>query len=230
MMDPLVSVVIPVKNGARFLSAALDSVRAQSCTDFELIVVDGHSTDASAEIALRYGARIIAQQSQGFAGAWNEGIAAAGGEFVAFLDSDDLWAPCKLALQTDYLRQHPDIQFTVAFARFFLTEGAPLPPAFARPGLLETEHVGNFPGNLLARRALFAAVGGFDTTLKIASDVEWFARVKDLGIPMAVLPATLLFKRLHQDNLSHGALSQEHWSSEIVAVMKASLDRQRGRR
>ena len=229
MKDGLVSIVIPVKDSERFLAATLDSVRGQTYTHYEIIVVDGHSADRSVEIALGYAARVIGQQSQGLAGAWNEGIAAAQGEFVAFLDSDDLWAPRKLALQVGYLEQHPAVQFTVTLARFFLAEGAVLPPAFERPGLLETAHVGPFPGNLLARRSLFAAVGDFDPQLAIASDVEWFARVKDLGIPMAVIPETLLFKRLHEANLSHGALSQAVWSREVVAVMKASLDRQRGR-
>ncbi len=231
MKQPLVSIIVPVKNSERFLRETLDTIRAQTYSHYEVIVVDGYSTDASVEIALGYATvRIIEQQSQGFAGAWNEGIAASQGEIVAFLDSDDLWAPRKLALHVDYMANHPEVQFTLALARFFLAEGAILPPEFDRPGLLETDHAGYFPGSLVARRALFAEVGNFDEQLQIASDVEWFARVKDRGIPMAILPEVLFFKRLHQDNLSHSALAKAAWPREVVAVMKASLDRQRGRR
>lgn len=231
MKQPLVSIVMPVKNSERFLGEALDSVRAQTYSHYEIIVVDGQSADASVAIALGYATvRVVAQRSQGFAGAWNEGIDASQAEMIAFLDSDDVWAPQKLALHVNHMVDHPEVQFTIARARFFLAEGATLPPEFDRPGLLETDHVGYFPGNLVARRALFTEVGKFDDQLRIASDVEWFARVKDRKIPMAILTETLLFKRLHQGNLSHSTLAKTTWPQEVVSVMKASLDRQRGRR
>jgi glycosyltransferase involved in cell wall biosynthesis len=103
---PLVSVVIPAYNAARWIAETLESVLAQTFQDFEVIVVDDGSTDDTAAIVARFArARYIRKQSGGPASARNVGIRAAQGEYVAFVDSDDLWSPDKLRLQIDLLRQ-----------------------------------------------------------------------------------------------------------------------------
>lgn len=220
----LVSIVIPTRNSACFLAETLDSVRAQTCPDYEIILVDSHSTDPTLEIAARYEkTRVVPQQSEGLGGAWNEGIHGAQGELVAFLDSDDLWDPRKLELQVAYLESHPEIEFVATRMRYFLTEGEGMPPAFDRPGLLDTDHAVYFPGNLLIRKRMFAVIGNFDASLKMASDMDWFARVKDMKIPAYILPETLFYKRLHAGNLSHGDTSRQVWSSELLKVLKNSV-------
>lgn len=225
---PLVSVIIPTRDSGRFLAETLESVAAQTLADQEILVVDGGSTDETLEIAGRHAkARIISQQSTGLSGAWNEGIAAARGELVAFLDSDDLWHPRKLELQAAYLAEHPDVELVATRMRFFLSPDEALPPAFRRPGLLDTDHASLFPGNLLVRKRLFAAVGGFDPALAIASDMDWFARIQDLRVATHVLPETLYFKRLHGGNLSHGAVARQVWTKELTATVRASIRRKR---
>ena len=225
---PLVSVVVPTRDSGRFLAETLDSVAAQTLTEHEILVVDAGSTDDTREIAGRHAkARVISQQSAGLSGAWNEGIAAARGDLVAFLDSDDLWHPRKLELQAAYLAEHPDIELVATRMRFFLSPGEVLPPAFRRPGLLDGEHSSLFPGNLLVRRRLFEAVGGFDPALAIAGDMDWFARIQDLRIATHVLPETLYFKRLHTANLSHGTVARQVWTRELTATVRASIQRKR---
>ena len=101
-MRPAVTVVIPTYNRAALLPRALGSVLEQTAADrCEIIVVDDGSTDATAAVLARYGARIrvIRQPNRGLGGARNTGIRAAAGEFIAFLDDDDLWVPDKLAVQ-----------------------------------------------------------------------------------------------------------------------------------
>src|SRR6185369_6617714 len=105
--NPLVSVIIPVYNGARYLGAALESVFAQTYREFEVIVVDDGSVDDSGVIAQSFPeVRYIHQANQGVAAARNHGIEAAGGEFFAFLDQDDLWNEDKLKRQVEFLLSH----------------------------------------------------------------------------------------------------------------------------
>src|SRR4051812_5349711 len=99
---PLVSVIIPAYNRKAMLCESIDSVLAQNCRDFELIVVDDGSTDGTAdELAARYGTRIrvLKQANRGVAAARNLGVSRSCGEYIAFLDSDDLWKPGKLTAQ-----------------------------------------------------------------------------------------------------------------------------------
>jgi len=106
--NPLVSVIMIVKNGERFLAQALDSVVAQTYRPLEIIVVDGQSCDRTAEIARSYPlVRYLLQETLGVANAYNQGVAAARGELIAFLSHDDVWAPEKIAKQAQYLLEHP---------------------------------------------------------------------------------------------------------------------------
>jgi glycosyltransferase involved in cell wall biosynthesis len=221
---PLVSVIIPVYNGARFLRAALESVFAQTYRPFEVIVVDDGSTDDSATIAQSFpDVRYIHQTNQGVAAARNAGLEAAQGEFFAFLDQDDLWTPEKLTLQVDYLLSHPDVGYTLTQQQFFLEPGASLPPWF-RKDLLAPVHTGWVLGTLVVRRAVFEKVGNFATGYSAANDSDWFFRAKAAEIPMAIIPELLLLKRIHETNDSGRAKAI---LSELLKVVKSSLDRQR---
>src|SRR6476619_4299573 len=118
--NPLVSVIIPVYNGARYLRAALESVFAQSYCNFEVIVVDDGSVDDSGVIAQSFPeVRYINQTNQGVAAARNHGIEVARGEYFAFLDQDDLWTPEKLKLQIEYLLNHQDLGYTLTQQQYF---------------------------------------------------------------------------------------------------------------
>jgi glycosyltransferase involved in cell wall biosynthesis len=220
----LVSVVLIVKNGARFLEQALGSVRAQRHRCSEVLVVDGGSTDATIAIARADEAvRLIPQRGTGIAAAYNSGIAAARGPLVAFLSHDDLWVPEKLALQVRCLRERPEIQYTVGHLRYFREPGCELPRGFRRD-LLDRPVPGRIMETLVARRELFDLVGGFDPGLRIANDVDWFSRVQDAGVPGAVLPEVLLLKRVHGSNASSdGAVN----TPELLTALRRSVARRR---
>ena len=106
---PTVSVVIPVYNGAPFLASAVASVRAQSVAVAEIVVVDDGSTDATAEVAKGLGVSYLCQANQGPGAARNRGVTVATGEWIAFLDADDVWVGEKLARQLEYLAGHPEV-------------------------------------------------------------------------------------------------------------------------
>lgn len=224
---PLVSVIVPVFNGERFLAAALHSILAQDYENFEIIVVDDGSVDNSANIAQSLKkVHYIYQSNQGVSTARNVGIASSHGEFIAFLDQDDLWTPNKLRVQIIHLLEHPEIGYTIARQKFFLEPGTGLPPWLKEDFLLK-DQIGFLPGTLVVRKSVFEQVGNFDTTYRIGSDGDWFVRAKDAGIPMAILPEILLHRRIHSHNLS-SQVQLIH--SELLEMLKTSIDRQRGNR
>jgi glycosyltransferase involved in cell wall biosynthesis len=226
MTELPVSIIIPVKNGERFLASALDSVVAQTFTRYEIIVVDGHSTDRTAEIARSYGAvRYICQTGLGLSHAYNTGIETARGEFVAFLAADDMWTPDKLSVQVDYLMNNPDIQYTIARVKFFLEAGFPLPPGF-RKELLENDYVGRILETLVARKTLFDVIGKFDPNVAISMDVDWFVRANDRDISMAILPRVLLHRRVHDTNTSlQVEINNKRYNEEMLGVLRRSVRR-----
>jgi glycosyltransferase involved in cell wall biosynthesis len=108
--NSLVSVIIPTFNRGWILKEAVDSVLAQDYKGFELIVVDDGSTDNTSEILASYGndIRVLFQENKGVSASRNRGIAETSGQFIAFLDSDDLWLPQKLSTQVEFYNQMPD--------------------------------------------------------------------------------------------------------------------------
>jgi glycosyltransferase involved in cell wall biosynthesis len=222
--SPSISVVMPVYNAAAYLGPALASIAAQTVPVTEVIVVDDGSADGSAAVATAHPlVTVIRQPNQGAAIAINRGVAAATGDYLAFLDADDLWAPEKLAKQLAVLEgpRRPDLAF--GFAQNFhspdltaeLRQRIHCPPE-PMPGMVL--------GTMLLRRADFARIGPLQPDWKIGYFIEWYARAQDLGLVSAVLPDILLHRRLHADNLSRRELAAR---PDFARILKFVLDRRR---
>lgn len=198
----LVSVIIPVYNGERFLSAALDSVFAQDYRPIEVIVVDDGSTDQSVEIVSNYTeVHYIHQANQGPGAARNTGIAAARGEFFAFLDADDIWLPKKLSIQISYLLEHPQVGYVIARMHSILETGIEWPAQWNREHFMQDLPIFSLC-TLLVRKVILEQVGMFDQQLSTAEDIDWFARANHLNVPMAVIDSVMLHRRIHDKNIS----------------------------
>ncbi len=119
-----VSVVIPVFNGERYVAAAIDSVLGQTRPADEIIVVDDGSSDATGAVLSKYSGEInvICQPNRGGADATNQGIAAASGAILSFLDADDLWMPSKLATQMTWLSTHPETEAVFGHVQQFISD------------------------------------------------------------------------------------------------------------
>ncbi len=222
MQRPPVSVIIPVRNGGRFLGDALRSVRGQTGWPLEVLVVDGHSDDDTEQVARAFpGVTFVPQHGHGLPAAYNQGIETARSNWLAFLEADDIWTADKLDVQMRAMLDRPERLFTMAHARFFVETGC-VPPAGFRARWLEADQAGALLSTFVARREAFARVGLFDTSLKIAADVDWLARAKDLCVPGATLPETLLNKRVHDGNLTN--LVDEN-NAELLRVIRGSLSR-----
>jgi glycosyltransferase involved in cell wall biosynthesis len=220
-----VSVIVPTLNAERYLADALDSIAAQTYERWEVVLVDGGSTDGTLELARRYGhVRIFRQQRTGLADAWNCGLEAARGELIGFLDSDDRWEAEKVSRQVALLEADAGVDCAITMVRFVLEPGLALPPGF-RPALLESDHVANMPSALLVRRSVFERIGSFDTRWEITPDIDWFARAKDAGVRIEVVPEVHVHKRVHDRNLS--TLGGTTLNRELVALLRESVERQR---
>jgi glycosyltransferase involved in cell wall biosynthesis len=224
MSQPLVSVVIPVYNGAAFLREALQSVFAQDYAACEVIVVDDGSTDDSVACARAFpGVRVETQANQGNAAARNRGIALARGEFVALIDQDDVWRPEKLRRQVEALQAQPAAGFSLCHAILRLEPGMTLPPAYNATAFAGA-FPAYFPSALMLRRATFARVGPFDPAYRSGNDSDWILRAKDAGEIMAMLPEVLLEKRVHAANQGHDIPLMKH---DLMRVLRSSILRKR---
>lgn len=218
----LVSVVIPVYNGAAFVGEAIQSVLAQEGVRLEVIVVDDGSEDGSAEVAEGFGppVRCLCQANAGIAGARNTGVRAARGDLLAFLDADDLWTPGRLRQQVDRLAAEPDLDCVFGVVEHFRDARASgqyesRAPELA-PGLL--------PGAMLIRRTSFLRVGPFDRDRRLGEFIEWLLRAEEHGLRREVLPQIVLRRRIHDRNTTARLASER---LEYLRVLRSALRRRR---
>jgi glycosyltransferase involved in cell wall biosynthesis len=196
----VISVVIAVYNGAKFLAAALNSVMRQTHPPHEVIVVDDGSTDASPDIATGFGPpiRVLRCAHRGGASALNAGIAEASGELLAFIDADDLWADEKLAQQSVALTSNSSVD--AVFGR--VVQFSDIDCRIAEPDEIKKKckfSVGVNKTSMLIRRATFDHVGPFNAA--VAADFpEWYARALCSGIRTECLESVVAYRRIHRDN------------------------------
>jgi glycosyltransferase involved in cell wall biosynthesis len=227
MNSSLVSCIVPVFNGERYVREALDSIVAQTHRPLEIIVADDGSTDGTAAIVAVFGERVryFKQSNEGPAAARNLGISVATGDFVAFLDADDLWHPEKLERQMARFRARPELKYCLAHAQNFWVPEMKSEAAKFQEHRISRPLPGYVTQTLIARRALFEVVGLFDPALGYGDAAEWFLRAADLGTVMELLPDVLTYRRLHPDNRSRVLATRSR--EEFLHIVKMSLDRRR---
>jgi glycosyltransferase involved in cell wall biosynthesis len=221
----MVSVIVPVYNGARYLSDALASVLEQEYRPLEIIAVDDGSTDGSAAVIARFGdaVRYCHQDNRGTGAARNRGVELARGDLLAFLDQDDVWEDGKLALQAGTLARDPAVDAVFGMvAQFHSPElgeefRSRVPcPAHALAGYL--------PSAMLLRREAFSRVGRFEEQWKLVEWAEWMVRAIEAGINLRLLPELVARRRIHEGNKG---LAMRASRGEYPRILKALLDRRR---
>ena len=224
-----VTCILPVYNGERFLAEALDSVLEQEgVPDLDVVVVDDGSTDRTPEILAGYGDRIrvVRQENAGVAAARNTGLAAAGGEFVAFQDADDIWMPGKLRMQLDCFEADPTLDLCVGHVQNFWMDEVAHERALFEGTDFAAPTAAYGPPLLVARASAFERVGLFDTDLVVGEDNDWFLRAREAGLVEHVVPEVILRRRRHRGSLTH---TDPAARETLLRNMKASLDRRRAR-
>jgi glycosyltransferase involved in cell wall biosynthesis len=222
----LVSVIIPVYNGERYLAEAIDSAFAQEYRPLEIVVVDDGSTDGSADIARSYAdVRYIHRPNGGPAAARNTGISASAGEFIAFLDHDDIWVSNKLSIEVELLVTHSQLGCVMSRAQLFLDDLKEW-PAWVTLGLEGAATHTHLQSALVVRRDVFNRIGLFDEKYRVAEDTEWLMRASDADIEITYMVPALLRRRVHSGNLSY---RQDLARYFVVRAVHGSIQRQRAR-
>ena len=204
-MTPVVSVIIPAHNAGTFVAETLDSALAQTMRDFEVIVVDDGSADGTAEILARYGDRIrVERQSAGGPSrARNRGAELARGEWLAFLDADDLWRRDKLGRQLQAVAADPEVELVHTGTENFgdLSRIGKYRETPSERGCLFEALLlrGNFltTSSVLIRTETFRRLGGFDEQLRVCEDWDLWLRFSAEGGIMNALSEPLTLYRVH---------------------------------
>lgn len=226
-MHKVVSVILPVYNGEKYLAEALESVFSQDYPYLEVIVVDDGSTDRTWEVMQRFAGKIktVRQQNRGLGASRNAAIQICQGEYFAFLDHDDYWEKTKISKQMQILlaeKEKDPLLFTHV-KQFFcptLTKEEKSKIWFD-----ETEQPGYFAGTLLVSRKRFQEIGCFLEEKVLGEFVDWYLRALEKKIPVQVFPETMLYRRVHQQNM--GRQKEQYNRTDYLKILKASLARRR---
>lgn len=224
--DELISVVLPVYNGERYLAEAIRSVLRQSYRPIELIVVDDGSTDRTSEVAGLFGEEIhyVYQNNGGAAVARNRGMEIATGDVFCFIDADDLWSPDKLNVQLGYLEKNPSVEVVLGRTqRLQAAGGSDCPDGLVFKEWGEPE-IAMHLGPAAIRRAVFERVGLLDTSLRFCEDWDWFMRAKEKDISFQLHEEVTYFYRRHENNMTNDTSNNFAFA---LKMLKKSLNRRR---
>lgn len=220
--QPLISVIIPVYNTELYLAEAIESVLAQTYQPFEVIVVDDGSTDGSATIAKKYipSIKYHFQPNSGTAAARNKGIELAQGEFIAFLDADDLWVKEKLAWQIAAFESNPELDIVFGQVKQFYS---PDMDENSRKKIKCPDQLmpGHLPSTMLIKRDALFRVGLFETHWQVGQDMSWYLRSMEAKLKTMVLPEMVHMRRLHGKNKG---IVKRHLIEQRLHILKSSLD------
>lgn len=220
----LISVIIPVYNGEKYLAEAIESILSQSYRPLEIIAVDDGSVDGSATIVRGFAPTVtyVYQANGGIGSARNKGISMATGDYFAFLDNDDIWVAEKLARQMAIFDGDPDVELVYGHARQFYTpEQADLVKQRVR---MRREVIpATLSSAMLIKRSPFFRVGLFETKWKAGVDQSWHMRAVDQKLNMVMLPDVVYLRRLHSNNQG----LQRQFLHERLHIVKSALDRRR---
>lgn len=201
-----VSVLIPTYNRAEYLGEAIQSVLAQTYRDFEIVVVDDGSTDGTTELIRRYPCvRYVYQDHAGIPQTRNRALAEAQGDWIAWLDSDDLYTPDKLEKQVRYVLTHPDCSIVFCFPESFSNIEYSEMAAYQRRlvDAYRKDYCTYLPSALI-RRELFQLNGQFNEAYAYGEDTEWVARIAAGGVSVKhCLRERLYLVRIHDDQISY---------------------------
>jgi|GEM_PF-874281 len=228
MINPSLSVVLPLYNGAQYVSEAIESIVTQADLprEWEIIVIDDGSTDDGVAICQRLAQRYkqirieVQPSNQGVTVARNRGIKLARFEYLCFIDQDDIWVSDKWRKQLKALTEiKPD--YVLGHQAFFMQDDQmPLPSWFRQEWALSSQQ-GYLFGCLLIRRHDFLKFGLLDERCKYgADDVEWFGRARQISLNVLMLSEIVLKRRIHMSNAS---AQTQHSTPALLALIRRRL-------
>ena len=221
----LVSVIIPVYNGEKYLEQTLESALNQDYPQQEIIVVDDGSTDKTKKIIKKYPEiKYYCQQNQGTAAALNFGLKKAQGEFLSFLGADDFWPLNKTSLQIKAFRNDPNLDAVSGHVKQFLSPDV-AEKMNNRIRFSEESLPGQIVSAMLTKREAFFRIGLFETQWQVGSEMGWILRASEGGLRTKVLKEIVYHRRIHDNNKG---LTKKEFIQQRTHILKEALDRRRG--
>ncbi len=221
----MISVIIPAFNACRTIGETVESILRQTLPPDEVIVVDDGSTDGTGNHPVLTSSivRVCRQENAGAAAALNRGLSEVKGDVLGFLDADDLWCPRKLEWQTAVLERDPSLSGVSGHFESFAcpTSTAAEQACWSIPA---TPQEGWIQGALLMRSDAAARVGTFPEGISAGYNVDWIARMRDLGERVAMVPQVVLHRRIHSGSLSHRSAERD---SGYLKIARMALERRR---
>jgi glycosyltransferase involved in cell wall biosynthesis len=224
--NPSVSIIVPAYNRETYVRDAIRSLQTQPCVEADIIVVDDGSTDGTIGIVRSIAAadsriRLIEKSHGGVAAARNTGVRAARGDYVTFLDSDDLCAPERIARQIGKLSDRPDIAGVVGHSIWFTRMGVGFRPA---EGSRWHRLLDICLGNALFRRSIFDEFGLFDEKLAYAEDIDFYFRLFEADARLIIEVEIANYYRMHSENMTR---NMEAMYRGILQAYHKSIERRR---
>lgn len=240
--NPIVSVIIPVYNGERYLAETIESVIAQTEVNWEIIAVNDGSTDNSQAILQEYAKKIpdrikvITVENGGVSRARNTAVAAARGTYVAFLDQDDLWAPRKLGHQVEMFSRDKNLGISFTNVMFIDEKGSVLRENVLKLGVKHRGNVfeylifENFIGisSVMLKKKLYVRIGGFDPRFSLAEDYDFLLKVTQES-SVDYIDEPLLLYREHDESGTHTKIDRlidealsisTHWKRQKPQIFR----------
>ena len=208
-MSPRISVVLPVYNGARYVAGAIESVLAQTCREFELLVIDDGSTDSTVRVVRSFGdprIRVVSRPHEGLVATLNAGLAEAAGDYIARQDADDCSLPQRFERQAAFLDAHPAVCLVGAHCEMVDERGrlvkTELPPADHDHLVRLLERLNCFShGSVMFRRACALDAGGYRAVMRHVEDYDLWLRMSERW-RIGVTPEVLYRWRAHAGNIT----------------------------
>ncbi|OQX85235.1 MAG: hypothetical protein B6D55_07685 [Candidatus Omnitrophica bacterium 4484_70.2] len=238
---PKVSVIIPTYNREKYLPEAINSVLNQTYKDFEIIIVDDGSRDNTKEVVESFmkkyphiPIRYFYQENKGPAAARNRGIKEAKGEYIAFLDSDDIWLPEMLKESLDFLKKHNFDWVTCAsYEKDGFSKSIRRLPQYLwdkkthqlhllKEGIFFFSEIPN-AGCFLSKKSCFIKIGMFDESFRIGEDTDIYLRLEEAGFRGGYLDKPLLIYRVNESSITRSKNYSGLWQHVILAKKHAKI-------
>jgi glycosyltransferase involved in cell wall biosynthesis len=230
---PKISVLMPVYNSSRYLAEAIESILQQTLSDFEFLIIDDGSSDASPQILQNYAQqdpriRLTLRENRGIAKTLNQMLFQARGELIARMDADDIALPNRFARQVEFLQQHPEVVCVGGALDWIDAKGrrlghCPMPESDTE---LQKWLVGGVSllhhPTAMARRAALMQVGGYDETMVASSDLDLWLKLGEIG-QLANISDTVLYYRLHPESITHA--KQTRQAADALAACQRAWKR-----
>jgi glycosyltransferase involved in cell wall biosynthesis len=224
-MTPRISVIVPAFNAEATLAETLASIRNQSYQPIEVIVVDDGSTDGTLKLTQSFSfVRVLTQQNAGVAKAFNAGVAESQGDYIAFLDADDLWTPECLALHVAaFVADRNALAAVGHFEEFVCPSLSPAEAARFKP---RPQQLGWLGGATMISQSAFREHGPFNTDLRLGVWIDWFGRARNNGLSVTTHEGLVLRRRLRPGTLSS---NKDAMKQDLLRIAKAALDQRRAK-